>query len=321
MKKRIYLTLSELKLKDSDRVFHVDNRVGGNDYLHWICEFEKKDYEIYFVNWDDYSDGQFSRVYSYNLNSFVESKPLTKKDAIFLYKQEGFVMPENVSRFHEMLDELEQTGAFIVNHPKTIRWNISKEHVYYLMEKGANVRPVYEIKDVLDRAEAGENFVVKPKIASRGNGLVVVRSKEDVEKLKNLPNSHEFIAQEFCSNIRDGEKSLFFVGLDYSHGVLKVPNPTNPDEIRCNKSTGGIVTKYDPTKEEIEYAKALLELIQEEYPVIYSRIDFAYHDGKPSLIEAELLNPSAFAIFAGVGEEFAEKFVSHLDKLIEEHLK
>jgi glutathione synthase/RimK-type ligase-like ATP-grasp enzyme len=319
MRKSIYITLSEKK-GENPKVFAVDNRVGGDDYIFWIKEFEKLDYDVNLVNWDDYKDKSFSRVYHHNSSSFVEPKVLCSNDAIMLYKQEGFFHPENWDRFHRMLNGLEKSGAFVINDPKTIRWNISKEHLYYLMEKGATVCKVHEVKDALERMETGEKFVVKPKIAARGIGMVLVKDRKDIEKINSLEDKTNYIAQEFCDGIRDGERSLFYVGHDYSHAVLKIPNPENPTEIRCNKSVGGSVSQYDPTDEEIDYTNNIIDLISEEYPVIFSRIDFAYHNGKPHLIEAELLNPSAFATFAGVGKDFGERLVGHLNKLIEEHL-
>ena len=95
-------------------------------------------------------------------------------------------------------------------------------------------------------------------------------------------------------------------------------HPTNP---RCNKSLGGDVAKYSPNKFEIDYAKKIIETISLEYLTIFSRIDFAYHNNSPKLIEAELLNPSAFAIMSGEELNFSKKFVNHLDKLMMEHSK
>jgi glutathione synthase/RimK-type ligase-like ATP-grasp enzyme len=318
MNKNIFLTLCEKG--EGEEHFEVDNSVGGDDYVYWVEEFEILGYNIYFVDWKDYVDSGFRRIYNFNEKKFVESRKLNSDDAIFLYKQEGFVKKDKSSFFLDMLSELEDTGAFVFNDPETIRWNFSKEHIYYLMEKGVRVCDVYEISDIISLLEAGRKFVVKPKISSRGDGLIFLRSSEDLGLLDDV-EKEDYIAQEFCDGIRKGERSLFFVGCDYSHSVLKTPDPGNPEEIRCNKSTGGFVEKYEPSAEEIDYAKEVIDVIAEKYPVIFSRIDFAYHDSKPCLIEAELVNPSAFAVFAGVEKEFAEKFVGHVDKLISEHLE
>ena len=132
MRKSIYFTLSR---KDQDKIpntFVVDNKVGGDDYTFWIKEFEKKNYDIYFVNWDDYSNQIFLNTYHYNSSKFVEPKKLTPEDAIFLYKQEGFLLPENISRFHRMLDEIELTGAL---HYRCCLWLLSRKIQYNLLMK------------------------------------------------------------------------------------------------------------------------------------------------------------------------------------------
>jgi glutathione synthase/RimK-type ligase-like ATP-grasp enzyme len=318
-KGRIFLTLSEKSKKSKEINFHIDDKVGGRDYLFWIDEFKNLDYDIYFVNWRDYKDKKFSRVFHYNSSQFVSINEISRNDFVFLYKQEGFLLDRNIKKFYRMLDELEETGALIVNNPKTIRWNISKEHLFYLMKNGVKVINAYEVEDVLYRINSGEKFVVKPKIAARANGLRLIKSKEDIEWVNNLgKNMKSYIAQEFCRGIREGERSLFFIGDKYSHAVLKTPNPENPNEIRCNKSVGGIVSKYEPSAEELNYAKKVIEVISKEYPILYSRIDFAIDNGTPVLVEAELLNPSAFADLAGVGEMFGKNLVNYFDKLIRE---
>jgi hypothetical protein len=68
----------------------------------------------------------------------------------------------------------------------------------------------------------------------------------------------------------------------------------------------------------LNYAKKVIEVISKEYPILYSRIDFAIDNGTPVLVEAELLNPSAFADLAGVGEMFGKNLVNYFDKLIRE---
>ena len=109
------------------------------------------------------------------------------------------------------------------------------------MSKNVNIAKAYEIDEIIERINQGEKFIVKPKIASRGNGLKLIQTQEDREWLKELgERKKEYIAQEFCQEIRNGERSLFFIGHDYTHAVLKQPNPENSEEIRCNKSAGGV---------------------------------------------------------------------------------
>ena len=117
--------------------------------------------------------------------------------------------------------------------------------------------------------------------------------------------------------IRDGEKSLMFLGLRYHHAVIKRPCPGNPDEFRCNESLGGTVTVYEPTASELAYAERALRVYASfGCPVHYSRIDFIDTEKGPVLMEAELLNPAAFANYSGKGRQFGRKVAEYLDRLI-----
>jgi hypothetical protein len=51
-------------------------------------------------------------------------------------------------------------------------------------------------------------------------------------------------------------------------------------------------------------------------PVHFSRIDFIDSAHGPVLMEAELLNPAAFANYSGKGRAFGQKVADYLDRLI-----
>jgi hypothetical protein len=51
-------------------------------------------------------------------------------------------------------------------------------------------------------------------------------------------------------------------------------------------------------------------------PVHYSRIDFVDTADGPALMEAELLNPAAFANYSGKGREFGRSVGDYLNALI-----
>ena len=269
----------------------------------------------YFVNWDDFSDGEFSRMFNFNLSRFVEPMEIDSMGLIFSYKQEGFLLRENWARYEEMLTRFEQSPAIVVNDPGTIRWNRSKDYLFDLADAGIAVIPTFEVTgDVHARVRHGETFVVKPKVGERGLDQTLVKRPEDFTGMNG--QASQYLAQEFCPEIRNGERSLVFVGMDYSHAVIKHPDPDRPGEYRCNESRGGTLAAYNPTLKELDFAAHLLEYISLEHPVHFSRIDFVEVDGSPVLMEAELLNPSTYANYTGVGREFGSKLSEYFNELM-----
>ena len=164
------------------------------------------------------------------------------------------------------------------------------------------------------------NLRVKPIFGDRGNDVFLARAPSNLQRIAGKWNA--YIAQEYAPSVRNGEKSLMFLGLNFQHAVIKRPCPAVPDEFRCNESLGGTVSIYEPTASELAYAgKVLKAYASLGCPVHFSRIDFIDDDEGPLLMEAELLNPAAFANYSGKGREFGRKVAGYLDRLIGGHNK
>lgn len=157
--------------------------------------------------------------------------------------------------------------------------------------------------------------MLKPILGERGNGVILARTPDDLGQI--ACNEDQHIAQDYIPTVRDGEKNLMFLGFRYHHAVIKRPCPGNPDEFRCNESLGGTVTVYEPTASELAYAERVLRVYESfGCPVHYSRVDFIDTEEGPVLMEAELLNPAAFANYSKKGPQFGRKVAEYLDRLI-----
>ena len=312
----ILMTLAEEPDKTTSNHMAVKYSVDEEDCFEFAEGLKDLGYDVHFVNWNDFNGKQFSRMFNYNKSRFINPKDIDIMDLIFSYKQEDFLFPENHQRYSQMISRFERSPAIVVNNPKTIRWNMSKTYLFDLAENGIDVIPTYEVdENLIERVNQREKFVFKPKIGERGLGQRLVQCSSDLEWLKG--QAPHYLAQEFCPDIRSGERSLVFIGHEFTHAVLKQPNPNDPNEYRCNESRGGTVTLYHPSIEEFNYANRLLDYVSQRFPIIFSRIDLVDVKGRPVLMEAELLNPSIYANYIGVGKEFGRKFANHLDGLIQ----
>ena len=311
---QILITMNEDTRATRDDRFEVTYRVDEHDCLNYAQALKASGHQVLFVNWDDLRGRQFQRMFSYNETRFVEPLPLEAMDLIWVYQMEGFY--GQLTRFLEMVQVFEDACSRIVNAPATIRHNLGKEYLWALEHQGVRTIPTYRVdSEIARRLAGGERFVLKPLYGERGSGIFLATAPDHLDRVP--ANGHQYIAQRYMPNVRDGEKSLMFLGYEYQHAVLKRPSANDPDEFRCNESLGGTTLVYEPTRCEIAFAEAVLRAYASlGCPVHYSRIDFIDTESGPALMEAELLNPAAFANYSGKGEAFARKVASYVEALI-----
>ena len=310
----ILMTMAEEREATRADHFAVKYKVDEYDCFDFAAGLCALGHDVYFANWDDLSGDEFIRMFHDNEKAFVKPLPLRNMDLIFVYKMEGFYF--DLGRFFRMVQTFESVCRTVINHPATIRHNIDKRYLWDLEKKGIQVIPTHNVDEsVTRRLDRGERFVVKPIRGERGHDVMRVSSSEELSVIKGRED--EYLAQDFMPEIREGERSLVFLGFDYQHAVIKRPSATNPEEFRCNESLGGTVAVYEPTREEIEFACRTLEAYESMgCPVHYSRIDLIKTSAGPMLMEAELINPSIFANYSGKGAEFGKSIAHYFDHLL-----
>jgi glutathione synthase/RimK-type ligase-like ATP-grasp enzyme len=311
---RILMTMNEDTRSPRGDRFAVTYRVDEHDCLEYAAGLEALGHDVFFVNWNDLDERQFGRMFHANARSFVEPLPLEDMDLIWVYQMEGFYSER--ARFLRMVEIFEDACPLIVNDPRTIRHNLGKNYLWELQRHGVRVIPTYSMDESIGRRlAAGIPFVLKPVFGDRGNGVFLAHTPADLKRIAD--NRNQYIAQDYVPTVRDGEKSLMYLGLNFHHAVIKLPCPAVANEFRCNESLGGTVSIYEPTASELAYArKALRVYASLGCPVHFSRIDFIDSAEGPLLMEAELLNPAAFANYSGKGREFGRKVAEYIDHLI-----
>jgi len=315
----VLMTLAEDREATTQTHFAVKYRVDENDCYDFASALIALNHDVFFVNWNDLAAGKFTRMFHQNGRRFVEPVALADMDSIFVYKMEGFYF--DLPRFHRMVRTFERSGALVINDPRTIRHNINKRYYWDLASAGVRISPVAPIDGGLrERLSKGERFVLKPLLGERGHAVILASEPADLAKVRG--KECLFIAQKFMPEIREGERSLVFLGTQFQHAVIKRPAANNPEEFRCNESLGGTVAVYEPRADELEYALSILNAYQSlGYPVHFSRIDLIDAEAGPTLVEAELLNPSIYANYSRRGQEFGEQIAIYFDQLMNRHAK
>jgi glutathione synthase/RimK-type ligase-like ATP-grasp enzyme len=311
---KILITLAEEREATGPDHFAVKYRVDEYDCYDFSAALEALGHQIYFTNWDDLCGREFERMFHDNEKRFVSPLPLSGMDLIFIYKMEGFYF--DLPRFFRMVEVFAAASPLVVNHPATIRHNIDKRYLWDLERKGVRVIPTYSVDgSVRGRLAAGESLVLKPIRGERGNGIHLANRPEDLAAIAGREG--EYLAQDLMPDVRRGERSLVFLGLEYQLAVLKMPAADNPQEFRCNESLGGTVQVYEPTPEEIDFARMTLRAYESlGCPVHYSRVDLLATGEGSVLMEAELINPAAFANYSRKGEQFGRSLARYFDRLL-----
>lgn len=310
----ILMTLAEEPAFTTTEHFAVKYSVDEEDCFEFSRALQARGFEVYFVNWTDFGHDRFSRMFFDNQKRFVMPREIDDFDLVFIYKMEGFLRDH--PRFDRMLERLAEAPALVVNDPATIRHNMDKRYLWDLEREGVRILPTYPVDAAIrSRLAAGERFVVKPARGERGGGVFLARSPADLDVLAGREG--DYLAQVYEPAVRDGERSLVFLGREFHHAVLKRPSAADPDEFRCNESLGGTVEVLDPSRQDLDFAGQVLSAYGAlGFPIHFSRVDlFVSHD-VPVLLEAELLNPSIYANYSGKGAVFSESLACYFDGLL-----
>ncbi len=313
----ILFTMAEDVEKSTDKLFALKFSVDEYDSLHFAQSLKDLGHNVFFVNWRDLAISteiaEFKRMYCFNSESYEKPVPLDKFDLIFVYKMEGFY--DDLSSFNKMLRSFAHTN--VVNKIETIKHNLNKSYLWDLEKNNVRIIPSFKIADIKERLAQGEAFVIKPLCGERGNHIFLAKTQNDLQTIAGREEA--FMAQQFMPEIWDGERSLVFLGHEFQLAVIKKPKQTG-EEFRCNESLGGSVAVYEPTDQEISFAKNVLKVYESMgYPVHFSRVDILKVAGSPMLLEAELLNPSMYANYSNKGQAFGRELARYFDRLIKEN--
>jgi glutathione synthase/RimK-type ligase-like ATP-grasp enzyme len=192
---------------------------------------------------------------------------------------------------------VEATSA-LRNPAALIAWNSDKTYLRELSGRGVRIVPTVwvecgsgiDLNEVL-RSEGWDEAVVKPVVDLGARNLHRVRAGEGSNALDLALQRGNAMVQPFLPSLEEqGEISLIYVEGRMTHAVRKRPAP---GDFRVQSIWGGTVTRDEPTEAELELGD--LALAQLDEPPLYARVDLVRGpDGKPCLIELELIEPNLY---------------------------
>ncbi|MET1110088.1 MAG: hypothetical protein ABWX67_01030 [Allosphingosinicella sp.] len=213
----------------------------------------------------------------------------------------------------EAVNRWESEGAKLWNPAPVLRWNADKIYLERLAERGAPVVPTRHYTQLDEaRLEAAakafgtDRLVAKPRISA--SAWQTIRWSPGAP-IAGGPQGAAMVQPYLPEIERSGEASMIFFGGRFSHALSKLPRP---GDFRVQPEFDGVISAYSPDADEHEAAARILAAVEE--PLLYARIDLVRGlDGKPQLIELELIEPDLFLGYdAGAGGRFADAVVKLL---------
>jgi glutathione synthase/RimK-type ligase-like ATP-grasp enzyme len=222
--------------------------------------------------------------------------------------------------FFSVLENIERSNARLENPLELVRWNINKNYLFDLENKGVELVPTVKGNDLSPDKIAAHlqslnthEIVVKPIIGANADDTFRITNNTDATQIENICKTfknRDYFVQPFMQYIVDeGEYSLIFFGGEYSHTILKIPGAK---DFRVQEEHGASVkTIEQPEPEIIKTAQRALNALDE--PPLYARVDLVRTTkNRFALMELELIEPCLYFRF---GEQSTTLFANAVSEM------
>jgi hypothetical protein len=199
------------------------------------------------------------------------------------------------------------------NPPLAVLQNMHKSYLTTLAENGLEVVPTHcqrrgeevSLLELLNRY-AWKEAVIKPAISASAHGTwrsSLATANADQENFATQLLAQDLLVQPYISEVAaQGEWSLVFFDMQYSHAVLK--RPTEGD-FRVHREYGGKSFTAEPSPSLINQAEVVLAAI--DHSLLYARVDGIERGGRFILMELEINEPFLFLGYShGAAHRFAD---------------
>lgn len=223
-----------------------------------------------------------------------------------------------VQDFLRVLEQIDRSKAILHNSLNIVEWNIDKSYLRKIEDKGCLIVPtswqdhltLEELRSMQERFDC-EWIITKPLIGANADHIFKVNPSIESSELDAALlhySSQPVMIQPFIQSVVDhGEYSLFYFGGQYSHSILKTPKK---DDFRVQEEHGGSLQLVQPESSLLKAGNDAMEKIGES--LLYARVDLVIlPDGRPALMELELIEPS---LYFNLDPDSPERFAEALDR-------
>jgi glutathione synthase/RimK-type ligase-like ATP-grasp enzyme len=227
------------------------------------------------------------------------------------------------AEFLDWVDARDLDGVPMVNSPTTLRWNLDKRYLRELAAMDVAVVPTTWVEPGTDPAYdlgTGE-VVVKPTVS--GGGFQTARYRADEHEQARahirslLDGGWTAMVQPYQDAVDSvGEVGLIFVGGAFSHAMHKDPMIRRGVGPTRSLIDNQVVTPAKASPAQLELAHDAVAAAEQLLgPTAYARVDTVPGaDGRPALLELELLDPVLFlATDPGGADRFARVLRGYIE--------
>lgn len=210
----------------------------------------------------------------------------------------------HLNQFIEVLNQIQQSDAVLLNSIELVNWNIDKNYLFELTSMGVELVPTIKTsslcKENIELAfkEMGtDDLIVKPMIGANADDTFHISKTADTDfrKLESIFNNRECMIQPFMKNIvEEGEFSLMYFQGKLSHTILKT---VAAGDYRVQEEHGGGVVPIKVPDVNLVSAgdKAMSALPETPF---YARVDLVRTaQNSFALMELELIEPCLYFRF------------------------
>lgn len=221
---------------------------------------------------------------------------------------------DHLSHFLQVLEEINQSNAILLNSLEMVKWNINKNYLFDLEEKGVELVPTIktsflntsEIKSAFERFQT-EELIVKPMIGANADDTFRISTNDSARhhSLESVFKNRECMLQPFMENIvNEGEFSLMYFSGKLSHTILKT---VAAGDYRVQEEHGGGVIPIEHPESALVNSAEIAMASLRETP-FYARVDLVRTPQNTfALMELELIEPCLYFRFgATAAGDFAE---------------
>jgi glutathione synthase/RimK-type ligase-like ATP-grasp enzyme len=221
---------------------------------------------------------------------------------------------QSLPEFLQVIDRIDQSSARLFNSAAIIRWNVDKQYLKSLQQRGLVTVPTHWIAsptehDVIKAMNdfSVDEIVIKPTIGAGARDTFRIKRNQPRLLDESLYHGRTTMLQPFLSSVVErGEWSLFYFANQYSHTVLKTPRP---GDFRAQEEHGSHLQAVSPSTELIAIANQAMDAIFE--PTLYARVDIVHlQNGEPAIMELELIEPS---LYFSYDDQAPKRFANAID--------
>ena len=226
--------------------------------------------------------------------------------------------------FMNALRRIEQSRALLMNSIDVVEWNIDKRYLAELEQNDVSTVPTiwmdpFDVNVIYESARAFETdeLIVKPTVSANADNTFRFTTSElndnsqRVDDLKLVFARRSAMIQPFVDSVLDeGEYSLFVIGNELTHAVVKKPKK---GDYRVQEEHGGAIESFEPDQSLRDFV--VLAMSKLPFDLLYARIDVVRHSGQPHVMELELIEPSLYFRFSDYAiQKFVASVANRLDR-------